>query len=50
MATMNTVKIIISLTTYFGWELQQFDLKNTFLHGQLEEEVYVEIPTGFRPI
>jgi len=35
------------LATKFGWKLQQFDVKNTFLHGDLEEEVFMEIPPGF---
>jgi len=39
---MNTVRIIISLVAYFGWELQQFDVKNYFLHGHLEQEVYMK--------
>ncbi|RDX65732.1 hypothetical protein CR513_55583, partial [Mucuna pruriens] len=47
VAKMNTVRVIISLATHFGWNLQQFDVKNAFLHGELEEEVYMEIPLGF---
>ncbi|RDX89226.1 hypothetical protein CR513_29072, partial [Mucuna pruriens] len=47
LAKMNTIRVIISLTAYFGWNLQQFDVKNAFLHGDLEEEVYMEIPPGF---
>ena len=41
---MNTVGIILSLTAHFGWEMHQFDVKNVFLHGSLEEKVYMEIP------
>ena len=50
VAKMNTVRIILSLVACFGWELLQFDVKNAFLHGQLDEEVYMEIPPGFKPI
>ncbi|RDX63644.1 hypothetical protein CR513_57900, partial [Mucuna pruriens] len=46
VAKMNTVRVIISLVAYFAWNLQQFDFKNAFLHGELEE-VYMEIPPGF---
>jgi len=44
---MNMVKIIISLLTHLGWKLQQFDVKKVVLQGHLEEEVYMEITTGF---
>jgi len=47
VAKINTVRIILLLAAYFGWELQQFDVKNAFLHGNLEEEIYMEIPPGF---
>ena len=47
VAKMNIVRILLSLATNFDWPLQQFDVKNAFLHGDLEEELYMELPPGF---
>lgn len=44
---MNTVRVLLSLAANFGSSLQQFDVKNAFLHGDLEEEVFMEPPLGF---
>lgn len=44
---MNTVRVLLSLVANYGWELQQFDVKNAFLHGELEEEIYMEILPGY---
>ena len=45
---MNSIRILLSMTANLDWPLHQFDVKNAFLHGDLEEEeVYMDIPPGF---
>nr|KYP56246.1 Retrovirus-related Pol polyprotein from transposon TNT 1-94 [Cajanus cajan] len=44
---MNTVQVVLALTTHFGWDLNQLNVKNVFLHRDLKEEVYMEILLGF---
>ena len=46
MVKMGTIRTLISYTVNFGWPLHQMDVKNAFLHGDLQE-VYMEIPPGF---
>jgi Reverse transcriptase (RNA-dependent DNA polymerase) len=44
---MSMVRTLVSSTVNGGWKLNQLDVKNAFLHGDLLEEVYIEIPPGF---
>ncbi|KAB2634436.1 hypothetical protein D8674_038697 [Pyrus ussuriensis x Pyrus communis] len=46
VAKMNTIRVLLSLAANFDWPLKQFDVKNVFLHGDLEIEVYMELPPG----
>ena len=38
---------LMSLTTTFDLEIEKMDVKTTFLHGDLEEEIYMKKPEGF---
>ena len=40
-------RLFISLAATHNWDLHQLDIKNAFLHGDLQDEVYMEQPLGF---
>lgn len=46
MAKLNIVRVL-SIAANLDRPLQQLDVKNTFLNGNLEEEVYMDPPPGF---
>lgn len=47
VAKINKVRVLLSLAANLDWSLQQFDVKSTFLHGELSEEVYMDLPPGY---
>ncbi|GKV53023.1 hypothetical protein SLEP1_g59573 [Rubroshorea leprosula] len=44
---MSLIRVVLSLTTSMNLELEQLDVKTTFLHGELHEEIYMDQPKGF---
>jgi Reverse transcriptase (RNA-dependent DNA polymerase) len=47
VAKMNTVRILLSIAVNKKWTLHQMNVKNTFLQGTLEEEIYMSLPPGY---
>ncbi|KAL0641176.1 hypothetical protein Bca4012_102550 [Brassica carinata] len=46
VAKLHTVRIVLSIATNLEWDLWQMDVKNAFLQGELEDEVYMHPPPG----
>ena len=44
---IETIRLVVALATQRGWYIYQFDVKSAFLHGELNEEVFVEQPCGY---
>lgn len=44
---MTTIQTVLGLATTWDLELDQLDVKMTFLHGDIDEELYMEQSKGF---
>ncbi|KAL3611553.1 hypothetical protein D5086_002573 [Populus alba] len=47
VARWDTIKVVLAFATQKGWYVYQLDVKNVFLHGELNEDVFVDQPQGF---
>jgi hypothetical protein len=47
VARLDTIQIVISLAAQNSWVIYQLDVKSAFLHGEINEEVFVDQPPGY---
>eukprot|EP00253_Pinus_taeda_P014601 PITA_14601 len=47
VAKVAYIRLLLFVVAAFDFEVEQMDVKTTFLHGDLEEEIYMKKPKGF---
>jgi hypothetical protein len=47
VAKLTSIRVLLSVAIAFDFEIEQMDVKTTFLHGDLEEEIFMKKPEGY---
>ena len=47
VAKLTSIRFLLSVATAFDFEVEQMDVKTTFLHGDLDEEIFMKQPEGY---
>ena len=45
---MSSIRVVLGLVASLDLKLEQLDVKTTFLHGDLKEEIYMDQPEEFK--
>ena len=44
---LETIRLLFALAVEKDWEIRQIDVKTAYLHGNLDEEIFMEPPEGY---
>ncbi|KAJ4724838.1 Retrovirus-related Pol polyprotein from transposon TNT 1-94 [Melia azedarach] len=45
---MSSIRVVLGIAASLDLEIEQMDVKTAFLHGDLDKEIYMEQPEGFK--
>ena len=48
VAKIDTTRVLLALAASHSWKLWLMDVKNAFLHGKLDRDIYMDHPKGFK--
>ena len=46
VAKTDTYKLLLALTVTLDWEIHSWDIDSAFLYGDIDGDVYIELPQG----
>ena len=44
---MDSIRLLLAIDASKRWEVHHMNVKSAFLHGELEEEIFMKQPEGF---
>ncbi|PKU77239.1 Retrovirus-related Pol polyprotein from transposon TNT 1-94 [Dendrobium catenatum] len=47
VAKLPTIRILFTIALFHNWQVQQLDVANAFLHGDITETIFMRQPKGF---
>lgn len=47
VAKLVTVRVFLTIAAAYSWNVQQLDINNAYLHGAIDEDIYMEVPPGY---
>nr|GFC02861.1 copia protein [Tanacetum cinerariifolium] len=50
VAKIEAIRLFLAYASFIGFTIYQMDVKNAFLYGTINEEVYVMQPFGFQDL
>ena len=50
VSIMDSIRLVLSIVASKKWEVHHMDVKSAFLHGELEENIYMRYPKGYTKV